>query len=95
MALLQADPRLVRQALSNLLSNALHYTLRGGKVTTAVEQSADQSVDVSVRDTVSGIDPAHLPRIFDRFYRADRARSHYPQRIGLELAIVKSIMHLP
>jgi two-component system heavy metal sensor histidine kinase CusS len=93
-ALLNADPILFRRAVSNLLSNALQHTPRGGKVTLSVKQTGDEYVEVSVSDTGSGIDPEHLPRIFDRFYRADRARSQHPQGAGLGLAIVKSIMDL-
>ncbi len=93
-ALLNVDPILFRRAVSNLLSNALQYTPRGGKVTLSVKQTDDECVEVSVSDTGSGIDPEHLPKIFDRFYRADRARSQHPQGAGLGLAIVKSIMDL-
>jgi two-component system heavy metal sensor histidine kinase CusS len=92
--LLNADPILFRRALSNLLSNALQYTPRGGKINISVKQSDDQSIEVSVSDTGSGIAPEDIPRVFDRFYRADRARSQYPQGMGLGLAIVKSIMDL-
>jgi len=93
-ALINADPILFRRAVSNLLSNALQYTPRGGKIIISVKKSDDQSVEVRVRDTGSGIAPEDLPRVFDRFYRADRARSKYPQCVGLGLAIVKSIMDL-
>jgi two-component system heavy metal sensor histidine kinase CusS len=93
-ARLYTDPMLFRRAVSNLLSNALQYTPRGGTITIAVEELADQAVEVSVRDTGCGIESEHLPRVFDRFYRADRARSHSPKGTGLGLAIVKSIMDL-
>jgi len=90
---LNADPLLFRQALGNLLSNALQYTPRGGKVTISVAHS-NGWIDIGVTDTGAGIDPEHLPRIFDRFYRADRSRSQHPQGFGLGLAIVKSILTL-
>lgn len=93
-ALLNADPILFRRVVSNLLSNALQYTTRGGKVIISIKQTDNECVEVSVSDTGSGIAPEHLPRIFDRFYRADPARSQYPQGAGLGLAIVKSIMDL-
>jgi len=92
--LLYADPILFRRAVSNLLSNALQYTPCGGKITISLRQSDEQSVEVMVNDTGSGIEPEHLLRIFDRFYRADRSRSQYPQGTGLGLAIVKSIMDM-
>lgn len=91
---LNADPLLFRQALGNLLSNALHYTPRDGKVLISVAPSREGWMDISVTDTGTGIDPEHLPRIFDRFYRADRSRSQHPQGLGLGLAIVKSILAL-
>jgi two-component system heavy metal sensor histidine kinase CusS len=93
-ALLYANPILFRRTVSNLLSNALQYTPRGGKITIYVREMNDQSVEVSINDTGSGIEPEHLPRIFDRFYRADRSRSRYPQGTGLGLAIVRSIMEM-
>jgi two-component system heavy metal sensor histidine kinase CusS len=85
---------LFRRAVGNLLSNALQYTPRGGKVTISVKQSGDQWVEVRVSDTGVGIEPEHLPRIFDRFYRADCARSQHPQGAGLGLSIVKSIVNI-
>jgi len=91
---MDADPFLFRRALANLLSNALQFTAAGGTVTLAAVATEDGSVDVHVRDTGSGIDPEHLPHIFDRFYRADRSRSQNPAGTGLGLAIVKSIMEL-
>lgn len=91
---LNADPLLFRQALGNLLSNALHYTPRGGKVLVSVACPNGRWIDIGVTDTGAGIDPEHLPRIFDRFYRADRSRSQHPQGLGLGLAIVKSILAL-
>jgi two-component system heavy metal sensor histidine kinase CusS len=91
---LNADPLLMRQAVGNLLSNALHYTPRGGTIQISVVPATDGWTDIAVTDTGTGIDPEHLPRIFDRFYRADRSRSQHPQGLGLGLAIVKSILTL-
>ena len=89
-----ADPVLFRQAVSNLLSNALQHTPGGGRVTISIAHPDHQCVDVSVSDTGSGIDPEHLPKAFDRFYRADQSRSKHSHGSGLGLAIVKSIMTL-
>jgi two-component system heavy metal sensor histidine kinase CusS len=89
-----AAPMLFRRVLSNLLSNALHYTPPGGQIILAVTQAEDQSTIVSIRDTGCGIALEHLPRLFDRFYRVDPARSPQPQGTGLGLAIVKTIMEL-
>ena len=93
-ASLNADPVLFRQAVSNLLANALHYTQRGGKVTVYVTTDDPGAVDVAVSDTGCGITPEHLPRVFDRFFRADPARSAHSGGTGLGLAIVKSIVAL-
>jgi two-component system, OmpR family, heavy metal sensor histidine kinase CusS len=93
-AVVHADSILFRRAVSNLLSNALHYTPRGGTVTLSVIQAEDHTTIVRVRDTGVGIAPHHLPKIFDRFYRVDPARSQRHPGMGLGLAIVKSIMDL-
>ena len=84
------DPMLFRRAVSNLLGNALRHTSAKGNIRIAVRTLDDQSVELSVRDTGSGIAPEHLPKIFDRFYRADDS----PGGSGLGLAIVQSIMRL-
>jgi two-component system heavy metal sensor histidine kinase CusS len=93
-ALVHADPILFRRAVSNLLSNALHYTPHGGTVTLSVTTAEDHTTMVRVCDTGVGIAPEHLPKIFDRFYRVDPARSHRHPGMGLGLAIVKSILEL-
>ncbi len=89
---LMADPLMLRRALSNLLANALRYTPRGGEV---VLKAAAQggSCLISVSDNGCGIAPEHLPHLFDRFYRADPARSS-PDSTGLGLAVVRSIAEL-
>jgi two-component system heavy metal sensor histidine kinase CusS len=93
-ASMMGDPMLFRRAVSNLLGNALRHTSAGGTIRLAVHPLDDQGVDVAVSDTGSGIAPEHLPKIFDRFYRAGESRSAVPGGIGLGLAIVQSIMRL-
>ncbi len=78
------------QMLWNLVSNALRYTPEGGRVTIS-SRSYRQVVELMVADTGIGIGPEHLPRIFERFYRVDRARSRSQNSTGLGLAIVKQI----
>jgi two-component system, OmpR family, heavy metal sensor histidine kinase CusS len=90
---LYADATLVRRAVSNLVSNALQHTSAGGQVVLAVKL-ANGSVEIATQDTGCGIGAEHLPRIFNRFYRADAARSSNSGGVGLGLAIVKSIMDL-
>ena len=89
-----ADPMLFSQAVSNLLSNALNHTPRGGHVLIQTRPRANGGLEVNVSDTGCGIAAEHLPRIFDRLYRADPSRSNHPNGAGLGLAIVKSIMTL-
>jgi two-component system, OmpR family, heavy metal sensor histidine kinase CusS len=91
---LNADPLLFRQAMSNLLSNALNYTNSGGRILFQLRVLEDRGLDVCISDTGCGIAPEHLPHIFDRLYRADSSRSRHPDGAGLGLAIVKSIMTL-
>jgi two-component system heavy metal sensor histidine kinase CusS len=92
-ASITGDPMLFRRAVSNLLSNALRHTPAGGSVRLALRQTESQA-DLTVSDTGAGISPEHLPRIFDRFYRADRSSAGTQGGIGLGLAIVQSIMRL-
>ncbi|MHB1871327.1 MAG: heavy metal sensor histidine kinase [Steroidobacteraceae bacterium] len=89
-----ADPHLLRRALSNLVSNALKHTPRGGRVRIEGERAPDGGFNLRVSDTGMGIAPEHLPRLADRFYRVDPARTAGPGGSGLGLAIVKSIMDL-
>jgi len=85
------DPDALRQILSNLYDNSLRHTPRGGTVTVWAAP-AGEGVVIEVRDTGSGIGPEHLPRIFERFYRADPARSRDQGGTGLGLSIVKHLV---
>lgn len=87
------DPVLVRRALSNLVDNALQHTPHGGQVTINVE-AAPEGVALRVCDTGQGIEPGHVPHLFDRFYRIDEARTQSAEGVGLGLAIVKTIVEL-
>lgn len=79
----------LHSALSNLISNAVRYTPAGGQVRVSWQNLPDGSARFAVRDTGAGIAPEHLPRITERFYRADRSRSRETGGTGLGLAIVK------
>jgi two-component system heavy metal sensor histidine kinase CusS len=89
---LDADPMLLRQALSNLVANALRHTSRGGEIA-LFAQDQGASVALSVTDDGCGIAQEHLPLIFDRFYRVDAARSA-TDSTGLGLSVVRSIAEL-
>jgi two-component system phosphate regulon sensor histidine kinase PhoR len=79
----------LHSALSNLINNAVRYTPAGGRVTVTWLMQADGRARFAVRDTGTGIAPEHLPRLTERFYRADRSRSRDTGGTGLGLAIVK------
>ncbi len=87
----EGDPGRLRQALGNLVGNALRYTPSGGHVTVSAF-AADGQATISVGDTGAGIPPEHLPHIFDRFYRADASRSRETGGSGLGLAITRHLI---
>jgi signal transduction histidine kinase len=89
------DPFRLRQVLGNLLNNALQHTPAGTQVRLCAEAEADQ-VEISVTDNGPGIATDDLAHIFDRFYRADRARSRGAREYGsgLGLSIAQQLMHL-
>ncbi|MFM8803954.1 MAG: ATP-binding protein, partial [Planctomycetia bacterium] len=92
----EVNAPLVEQALINLVDNAIKYSDPGRTVwiTAAVESrsSADEAVLIGVRDEGCGIEAEHLPRLFERFYRVDKARSRKLGGTGLGLSIVKHIV---
>jgi signal transduction histidine kinase len=81
----------IERVFTNLLDNAVKYTPPAGRVEVAM-QVADGRAEVTVADTGRGIPPEELPHIFDRFYRADRARARQHGGAGLGLAIVQAIV---
>ncbi len=86
-----ADGGAIHQALSNLLDNALKYGGAGGKIVVGARDVGER-VEFYVRDFGAGIASEHLPRLFERFYRVDKARSRESGGTGLGLAIVKHIV---
>ena len=92
-AIVSADTVRLEQMLTNLVDNAIKFNRQGGKVTVGFYTSDGRGV-ISVSDTGEGILPEHSQRIFERFYRADRARSREIGGTGLGLAIVKHLARL-
>lgn len=88
---INANRQLLEQAVGNLLSNAIRYSAEGTHVTVKAEQTGEAEITISVADQGPGIPAEHLPRIFERFYRVDRARSREMGGTGLGLSIVKHI----
>jgi signal transduction histidine kinase len=86
-AVIQADPTWVRQIIGNLTENALRHTVRGEVVAFVI--GTNEGTWLGVRDTGEGIAPYHLPRIFERLYRADQGRARPSGGSGLGLTIVK------
>lgn len=90
----QMNPTLLEQALVNLMVNGITYTRPGGRVSIDVVEDFGEEADkvaITVRDNGCGIAKEHLPRLFERFYRSDKARSRALGGTGLGLAIVKHI----
>ena len=85
------DAGWLKQALINLLDNALRYTTVGGAVTVRLRLAAHH-VTIAVEDTGQGIEAVHIPRLFERFYRTDHARARDSGGTGLGLPIVKEIV---
>jgi len=83
----------LRSAFGNLVSNAIRYTPAGGEVRLLWKAGAENGAVFSVRDTGIGIEPQHLPRLTERFYRVDRGRSRETGGTGLGLAIVKHVVN--
>jgi two-component system, OmpR family, heavy metal sensor histidine kinase CusS len=88
---ISADPALFERAVGNLVDNALRFTPQNGSIQIALSEHATD-FEVEVSDNGSGIAPEHLPRVFDRFYRAESSRGS--DGAGLGLALVKSIVDL-
>lgn len=87
----EVDAARIRQALQNLLWNAVRHTPAGGHILVTVTRR-DAAAEIVVRDDGEGIAAEHLPQVFDRFFRADEARNRETGGAGLGLAIVKAVV---
>jgi len=91
---MEADEDRLRQILVNLLSNAINYTPEGGSINIVISETKEENILISISDTGIGIPEKDLPRIFERFYRVDKARSRISGGTGLGLSIVKHLVEL-
>lgn len=90
----EADEDRLRQIMMNLMSNGINYTPEGGKVMVKMESLGEDHIRIEISDTGIGIPKKDLPRIFERFYRVDKARSRSSGGTGLGLSIVKHLVEL-
>lgn len=90
--LVNGDIEKIQQVLINLITNSINYGKRGGKTVVSIRTHTRKKFIVKIADNGIGIDPAHIPRLFERFYRADKSRSREHGGSGLGLAIVKHIV---
>lgn len=88
---LSTDPKVLSQIIRNLIDNAIRYTPEGGSVEISVQQTGP-TIEMAVADTGIGISPENLPRVFERFYRVDQARTRGNGGTGLGLSIVKHLV---
>jgi two-component system OmpR family sensor kinase len=91
---LRHDPQRIGQVVTNLVGNAIKFTEPGGTVRVSARSNPDGGATIEVADTGVGIDPAELPRIFERFYRGSLANEARSSGSGLGLAIVRSIVDM-
>ena len=87
----RADRRALEQVFTNLLDNAVKYCGAGATVRVRAQQT-ERGLRVEIADTGPGIEPRHLPRLFERFYRVDSGRSRDMGGTGLGLSIVKHLI---
>ena len=87
------DPDLIREAITNLMSNAMRYTSRGGWVVVSVDTDRKDGI-ISVRDTGIGIAEEDIPKVFSRFWRSDVSRERVSGGLGVGLSITKEIVDL-
>ncbi|OIJ12390.1 PAS domain-containing sensor histidine kinase [Anaerobacillus alkalilacustris] len=89
---IEGDPLRIKQIMINLVNNAIMYTPKGGSIVISIKEGIKEKVLFSVKDTGIGISKSETLRVFERFYRVDRARSRNSGGTGLGLAIVKHLV---
>src|SRR4028119_1997881 len=93
METVMGDPARLQQVVWNLLTNAVKFTPRGGRVQIRLERVNSQ-IEIAVSDTGAGIDPEFLPHVFERFRQADQRTTRQHGGLGLGLAIVRHLVEL-
>jgi two-component system, OmpR family, heavy metal sensor histidine kinase CusS len=93
-AVASVDAPLLQRALSNLIGNATRFAARGSAVRVLIEEVGHREIQIYVENNGEPIEPATLPRLFDRFYRGDDARCDSESHHGLGLAIVSAIARM-
>lgn len=91
---ISGDPVRLQQVVLNLLTNAIKFTPKGGRVDVSLTSQQDSFVQITVRDTGIGIDPEFLPKVFERFRQADSTTTRSHNGLGLGLAIVRHLVEL-
>ncbi|MGO4374066.1 sensor histidine kinase, partial [Paenibacillus sp. MCAF20] len=91
---MEADEDRLRQIMMNVLANGINYTPEGGRVSIKVHARGEEHIHFQISDSGIGIPKKDLPRIFERFYRVDKARSRSSGGTGLGLSIVKHLVEL-
>ncbi|MEJ7807410.1 MAG: heavy metal sensor histidine kinase [Telluria sp.] len=91
-ATISGDRLMIRRAINNLVSNAVRHTAPGGAISVRIRDCGSNGCELQVENPGEGIAAAHLPRLFDRFYRVDFARQRQSEGAGLGLAITRSIV---
>lgn len=88
----RGDFERIEQVLINLITNSINYGKNGGKTVVSIKAHSKKKYLITIEDNGIGIDPKHIPRLFERFYRVDKSRSREHGGSGLGLAIVKHII---
>ena len=90
--MIQTDPKLVRQVLDNLISNAIKYSPTGSNITVSLHLDSNNEISVSIQDEGIGINDTELEKVFNRFYRSSSSNSKNTPGSGLGLSICKEII---
>lgn len=94
LPMISGDRLKLRQVLINIINNAIHYTLQGGRIDVALEQSADGFLEISVSDTGIGMTETDIPKALEPFNQLENGKAHNPSGKGIGLALSKKFVEL-